>query len=146
LLVTADGDTVVRFYDTATWKMLHEYRGLTLETFTVAFTADGKRAVIGGPDDQITVLDSATGTELQKLPKDPDVVQQLLPFGNKGEALILYTDGDGKKPPHQSILNLNRAKSVPLTAERPLTGGGIVRGKLWVSSPRGNLLDIWIYE
>jgi len=146
LLATADGDTVVRFYDTATWKILHEYRGLTLETFAVAFTTDGKRTVIGGPDDHITILDPATGAELQKLSKDADVVQQLLPFGNGREAIILYTDGDGKRPPHQSILNLNDAKSAPLTAERPLTGGGIVKGKLWVSSPRGNVLDIWVYE
>ena len=146
LLLTADGDTVVRFYDTAAWKMLHEYRGLTLETFAVAFTADGKRAVIGGPDDHITVLDSATGAELQKLSKDPDVVQQLLPFGNEGETVILYTDSDGRKPPHQSVWNVNTAKSVPLTAERPLTGGGIVKDKLWVCSANGKVLDIWVFE
>jgi hypothetical protein len=146
LLLTADGDTVVRFYDTATWKMLHEYRGLTLETFAVAFTTDGQRAMIGGPDDRITVLDSTSGTELQKFSKDPDVVQQLLPFGNDGQTVILYTDGDGRKPPHQSLWNVNTAKSVPLTAERPLTGGGIVKGKLWVCSAKGKGLDIWIYE
>ena len=146
LLATSDGDTVVRFYDTATWQMLHEYRGLQLETFAVAFTTDGKRAVIGGPDDRITVLDPATGAEIQKFPKDADVIQQLFPFGNDGQAVILYTDGDGKKPPHQAIWNVNTAKSVPLTAERPLTGGGVVGGKLWVSSPKGNVLDIWVYE
>jgi hypothetical protein len=33
-----------------------------------------------------------------------------------------------------------------LTAERPLTGGGIVKGKLWVCSPKGKVLDIWVYE
>ncbi len=146
LLLTADGDTVVRFYDTATWKMLHEYRGLTLETFAAAFTTDGQRAVIGGPDDRITVLDSASGTELQKFSKDADVIQQLLPFGNDGETVILYTDGDGRKPPHQSIWNVNTGKSVPLTAERALTGGGIVKGKLWVCSAKGKVLDIWVYE
>ncbi len=132
--------------NTATWQMLHEYRGLQLETFAVAFTTDGKRAVIGGPDDRITVLDPATGAEIQKFPKDADVIQQLFPFGNDGQAVILYTDGDGKKPPHQAIWNVNTAKSVPLTAERPLTGGGVVGGKLWVSSPKGNVLDIWVYE
>ena len=146
LLLTADGDTVVRFYDTATWKMLHEYRGLTLETFAVAFTTDGKRAVVGGPDDRITVLDSASGSELQKFSKDADVIQQLLPFGNEGQAVILYTDGDGRKPPHQSIWNVNTAKAVPLIAERRLSGGGIVKGKLWVCSAKGNVLNIWVYE
>jgi WD40 repeat protein len=146
LLLTADGDTVVRFYDTATWKMLHEYRGVALEAFAVAFTTDGKRAMIGGSDDRVTVLDSATGAELQKLPKDADVIQQLLPFGNDGQVVILYADGDGRKPPRQAIWNVNTAKSSPLTAERPLTGGGIVKGKLWVCSPNGKVLDIWVYE
>lgn len=146
LLITADGDTAIRFYDTSTWKMLHEYRGLTLETFAVAFTTDGKRALVGGPYDHITVLDPATGAELQKLAKNADVVFQILPFGNDGLAAVAYFDGDGKRPPHQSIWNVNTAKSVPLTAERPFTGGSIVGGKLWVSSESGKVLDIWVYE
>jgi WD40 repeat protein len=146
LLMTADGDTVIRFYDTATWRLLHEYRGLTLESFAVAFTADGKHAVIGGPDDHITVLDSSTGAELQKLAKDADVIVQILPFGNEGQAAILYVDGEGVNPMHQSIWNANTAKAVPLTTERPLTGGGVVKGKLWVSGANGKTLDIWVYE
>ena len=146
LLVTSDGDTVVRFYDTSTWKMLHEYRGVTLETFGVAFTIDGKHVLIGGPDDHITVLDPVTGGELQKLSKDADVIFRILPFGNDGHAAIAYFDGDGKKPPHQSIWNVNSAKSVPLSADRPLTGGDIVNGKLWLSSTNGKVLDIWVYE
>jgi WD40 repeat protein len=146
LLVTADGDTVIRFYDAATWKMLHEYRGLTLETFAVAFTTDGKRVLIGGPDDRISVLDPATGAELEKLPKEADVVWRILPFGNDGQARIFYFDGDGKRPDHESIWNVNTAKSVPLSAERPFTGSGIVGGKLWLSSANGKVLDIWVYE
>ena len=146
LLVTADGDTVIRFYDTAAWQMLHEYRGLKLETFAVSTTTDGKRTLIGGPDDRITVLDSATGAEVQKLPKDADVIQQIFPFGNDGQAVIVYVDGDGRKPPHLSVWNVNTAKSVPLATERSLTGGGIVGGKLWVSSTNGNVLDIWVYD
>jgi WD40 repeat protein len=146
LLVTADGDTAIRFYDTATWKLLHEYRGMTLETFAVAFKTDGKRTLIGGPDDHITVLDSTTGAELQKLPKDADVIWRILPFGSDGQTRILYFDGDGKKPEHESIWNVNTAKSIPLSAERPFTGSGIVKGKLWLSSSNGKVLDIWIYE
>ncbi len=146
LLVTADGDTAIRFYDSSNWKMLHEYRGLTLESFGVAFTADGKRALIGGPDDRITVLDSATGAELQKLAKDTGVVARISPFGSDGQAAILYFDGDGGKPPHLSVWNVNNATSVPLSGERPLTGGGIVNGKLWLSSANGKVLDIWVYE
>jgi WD40 repeat protein len=146
LLVTADGDTVIRFYDSATWKILHEYRGLTLETFAVTFTTDGKRVLIGGPDDRITVLDPATGAELEKLPKEADVVWRILPFGNDGQARIFYFDGDGKRPEHESIWNVNIAKSVPLPADRPVTGSGVVKGKLWLSKTNGKVLDIWVYE
>jgi WD40 repeat protein len=146
LLVTSDGDTAIRFYETSTWKMLHEYRGLTLETFAVAFTTDGKRVLTGGPDDHITVLDPATGAEMQKLDKDPDVLDLLVPFGDDGKAFILYFDGDGKRPAHQAIWSVNTAKSSPLTGERPFTGQGIVDGKLWLSSSNGKVLDIWTYE
>jgi WD40 repeat protein len=146
LLVTADGDTAIRFYDAATWKRLHEYRAITLETFAVTFTTDGKRVLIGGPDDRITVLDAATGAELEKLPKEPDVVWRILPFGSDGQAKIVYFDGDGKKPDHESIWNLNTAKSVPVSAGRPVTGSGVVDGKLWLSSANGKVLDIWIYQ
>ena len=146
LLLTSDGDTAIRFYDTATWKMLREYRGLTLESFAVAFTTDGKRVLIAGPDDRITVLDSVTGAELQKLSKDPEVIGGIFPFGNDGQAMIHYFDGDGKKPAYRSIWNLNDAKSIPLTAEYPFTSGGIVGGKLWVGSANGNVLNIWVYE
>jgi WD40 repeat protein len=146
LLVTADGDTVIRFYDTSTWKMLHEYRGLTLESFAVVFTTDNKRVLVGGPDDHITVLNSSTGAELHKLAKDTDVVELIRTFGSDGQAMINYFDVDGKKPDHRSIWNVNTAQSVPLTADHPLTGSGIVGGKLWVSGTNGKTLDIWVYE
>jgi WD40 repeat protein len=146
LLVTADGDTVVRFYDTATWQMVHEYRGLTLESFGLAFTADGKRTLVGGPDDRITVLDSASGTELQKLSKDADVIYTITTFGSDGQAAILYFDADGGRRPYQSIWNVNTATSVPLPTEPTITGSGIVGGKLWLSSTNGNVLHIWVYE
>ncbi len=112
----------------------------------MAFTTDGKRALIGGADDHITVLDPATGAELQKLPKDADVIVQIFPFGSDGQAAIHYFDADGKRPEHESIWNVNSAKSVPLSAERPLSGGGVVNGKLWLSSTNGKVLDIWVYE
>jgi len=146
LLVTADGDTVIRFYDTASWNMLYEYRGLTLESFAVAFTTDGNRVIVGGPDERITVLDPATGTELQKLAKDADVIELIRPFGSNGQAMINYFDGEARKPDHRSVWNINTAKSVPLTADHPTTGSGIVGGKLWVSSTNGKVLDIWAYE
>jgi hypothetical protein len=83
--------------------MVHEYRGVALESFAVAFTADGRKTLVVGPDDHITVLDSGTGKELQKLTKDPEVIQQIFSFGSEGQAAILHVDGDGRKPRRQTL-------------------------------------------
>jgi len=143
-LVTADGDTIVRFYDTASWRILHDYRGVKLETFSVAF-ASAKRILIGGADDKITELDD-TATEKRRIDKDLGVVAKMLPIGSSGQAAILYFDGEGKAPPHQSIWNIETGVSSPLPSTRPLTGGGVVHGKLWVASAKGKALEIWEYD
>jgi len=112
LLVTADGDTIIRFYDTSKWKMVHEYRGLTLETFTTAFTPDGKHVLLGGADDRITELDRM-GTQLQRLPKDTGVTALIAPIGNSGQAIIAYFDGEGRAPDHQSFWKMASGESSP---------------------------------
>ena len=77
LLVTADGDTVVRWYDTTTGQKLREYRGFKLETFGLTFTRDGKQVLAGGADPQITVLDAATAEAVRKLPADAGVTYEI---------------------------------------------------------------------
>jgi len=141
VLVVADGDTVVRFYDTATWRLLHEYRGLKLETFTVAFTPDGKHVVLGGADDHITKLDLAA-SDAQFLTKDTGVPSGITFIGTSGQAVILYYDGEGRAPPHGSIWSLDSGKSTPLPDEAKLTGGGVVNGKLWLMIAKGKTLNI----
>ena len=146
LLATADGDTVLRIYDTSTWKMVHEYRGFKLETFAVPFTSDGKYLLAGGADDHISVLDLSLGREVHRLRGETGVVGDIVPMGDNRRAAALYFDGNGLKPPHQVVWNLDTFKAEPLTAEHPLTGGGLVRGKLWIASANGRSLQVWEYE
>ena len=154
LLVTADGDTAIRFHDTATWHMVRDYRGALLETFAVAFTGNGKRVLIGGPDSHITELD-LSGAELRRLDKETDVVQQILPFSTE-QAIVVYSDAEGRARPHASLWNMETGKSSPLSMDAPLTGGGVVRrrkvwgggitdGRLWVARATGKSLQVFEY-
>ena len=146
LLATADGDTVVRVYDTSTWKMTHEYRGLRLETFAVPFTGDGKYLMAGGADDHISVLDLSAETEAHRLSGQTGYVADILPLGDNRRAAVVYLDTDGLKPPRAVVWNLDTFKAEPLPAEHPLTGVGLVRGKLWVVSTVGSSLQAWEYQ
>jgi len=146
LLATADGDTVLRIYDTATWKIVREYRGIKLETFAVPFTGDGKYLLAGGADDHISVLEVSSGTEVRKLGGQAGYVGEILPLGDNRRAAVVYLDNNGLKPPRPMMWNLETLKAEPLTSERPLTGGGLVRGKLWVVSAAGSSLQAWEYE
>jgi WD40 repeat protein len=146
LLATADGDTVLRVYDTSTWKMALEYRGFKLETFAVPFSNDGKYLLAGGADDHIAVLDLSSGTEVHRLAGEHGAVGDILPLGDNRRVAVLYFDSDGLKPPHQVVWNLETLKAEPLTAEHPFTGGGLVRGKLWVASATGGSLQVWEYQ
>jgi hypothetical protein len=153
LLVTADGDTAIRFYDTATWRMVREYRRLVLETFAIAFAADGKRVLIGGPDSHITEL-NLSGAELRRLEKESDVIQQILPLSGR-QAVIVYSDAEGRRPPHASFWDMETGKSSPLGIDSPPTGGGVVRrrkvwgsimaGTLWLTRTSGNSLQVFEY-
>lgn len=154
LLVTADGDTAIRFYGTTTWRMVRENRGLLLETFAVAFADDGKRVLIGGPDDHITELD-LSGTELRRLDKETDVIQRILTLSNQ-RAIVVYSDAEGRRPPHASFWDLETGKSSPLSIDSPPTGGGVVRrrkvwggsitaGTLWLTRATGNSLQVFEY-
>jgi len=146
LLATAEGDTILRVYDTSTWKIVSEYRGLKLETFAVAFTGDGKYLLAGGADDHISVIDVSSGAEVHRLEGETGVVYGIFPLSGKPQVEALYADADGIKPPHQVVWDLDTRKAKPLITERAITGGGVVRGKLWATSADGSSLQIWEYE
>ncbi len=145
LLVTADGDTVIRFYDTSNWQMLHEYRKQMLEMFVVAFTPDGKHVLLGGADDEITVLDATTADPAQPPAPLGDNIRLIVPFGDASDAILVLTDVEGKRPRKMVVWNSRSGKSTPLMAKDPITAGGMVRGQLWLGSANDKTLEIWRY-
>jgi WD40 repeat protein len=145
LLVTADGDTLIRFYDTATWQLQHVYRGILLETFIVTFAADGKHVLLGGPDSHITQLDTSAA-DPRLLERDAGVVVQIFPFGTSAQALVNYFDGEGRAPSHQSIWSVDTGKTSPLPSDAKITGIGVVRNHLWLASLKDRTLQISEYR
>lgn len=145
VLVTAAGDTVIRFYDTASWKLLHEYRALLLETFTVAFTLDGKHVLLGGAYDQVVELD-INGAEQRRIQKDPDVPAPIQPFGSSGQALVAYFDPDGKTENYRAIWDPETGKSARLQFDAPITSTQVVHGQLWLASAKEDSLQVFEYN
>jgi WD40 repeat protein len=147
LLVAAGDDTVVRWYDTATWQKTREYRGFLLETFALAFTPDGKYLLAGGADSRITVLDVASGKEVRQLPPEAgSYIVAINMLGDKQRAATVYLDDAGEKPAHELFWDLATAKSVALKSDSPATCGGVVGGKFWCCTADGKTLTISQHE
>lgn len=133
-------DTVVRLWRTDTWKSAGEYRGYLLEPFAIDFSSDDKQLLVGGADKQITVVDVATATKLRQLPAQPDPIGMIAAL-DADHVAALYFDEDGRKPPRAMVWDLKAGSAHPVT--KPMTGGGIVKGKLWLANANGKSLEIW---
>lgn len=147
LLVAAGDDTVLRWYDTATWKKTRENSDFLLETFALAFTPDGKHVLAGGADARITVLDAATAKQIRQFPPEAgSSVAVIDVLGDKQRLATVYFDDAGEKPPHAMLWDIGSAKSAGLQSDAPLTCGTVVGGKLWVCSANGKTLTMSQYE
>jgi WD40 repeat protein len=139
--VTTSSDTVVRFWD-ASWKLSREFRELTLEPFAVTFSLDGKLVLVTIADGDILVLDAATGAVAHKLKGNGDPADAIEALAD-GDSFALATfDADGKRPPRISIWSL-RAGAPRFVEPGMVTGGGIVKGELWLARHTEKLLEIW---
>jgi WD40 repeat protein len=146
LLVAVGDDTVLRWYDTASWQKTRDYRGFLLETFALHFTPDGKQLLAGGADARLTIFDVASGKQLrQMLPESGASVAFIDLLGN-GQAAAVYFDDAGEKPPHALLWDLAAATSVPIKADAPPTCGGIVAGKLQMCTVDGTTLTLSQYQ
>ena len=143
VLVVAGDDTLLRWYDTATWQKTVEDRSFLLETFALVFTSDGKQVLAGGADGGITVLDAATAQPVRKLPPGNGnyiVALEYLPAQQRAAAL--YLDDAGGKPPHGRLWNLTNADSIAMTFDGMPSCGRMVNGKLWACGLDGSALKI----
>jgi len=142
-LVVAGDDTVIRWYDTATWQKTREYSGFLLETFAMAFTPDSKRLLAGGADARITVFDAASGKVFRQFgPEDGSSVIDIKLLDKGQRAATLYMDDAGGKPPHALVWNMETAKSDPLKWETTPSCGGLVSGKLWFCTTENKMMTI----
>ena len=148
LLATGGGDTVMRIYDTGTWKMLHENRNASkLEMFDMDFTPDGKYLLAGGADDHLLVIDAATGEETRKLGGPSGVIDDVSALGDNTHVLVEYVDADDvNKPPVHAIWNLDTQKAQAMPDLETVTGHRVVNGKMWFASTKGTALQIFEYN
>lgn len=143
LLVVAGGDTVVRWYDTATWQTTSEYNGFLLDTFALTFTPDGKNLLAGGADSRITVFDVASGKKLRQLLTEAASSVGSIDFlADKTQVMTEYFDNAGEKPPHRLVWNLTTDKSTPVQIDFRPSCGSVVDGKLWLCNTDGTMLTI----
>jgi len=147
LLVAAGGDTVVRWYDTASWQMTRQYDGFLLDTFALTFTPDGKNLLAGGADSRITIFDVASGKQVRELPPQAGSSVGDIDFlSDKSQVMTNYFDNAGEKPPHRLVWNLTTDKSTPVQIDFRPTCGSVVDGKLWLCNTDGKTLTITQHE
>ena len=143
LMAVTTGDNILRWYDTATWQKTREYRDFLLATFALTFSPDGKSLLAAGADSRITVFDAATGKQLRQMPPQTgSSIFSLDLLRDPNQAVAVYYDNAGEKPPHALIWNLTTAKSVPFVIDPPPTCGEVVNGKIWTCNVNGNTLMI----
>jgi len=142
-LVAGGGDTVVRWYDTATWQKTREYDGFLLDSFALAFTPDGKYLLAGGADSRITIFDVASGKQMRQLPPQMGSSVGDIDFlSDKSQVMTNYFDNAGEKPPHRLIWDLTTGQSTPVQIDFRPTCGSVVDGKLWLCNSDGKMLTI----
>jgi len=146
LLVAVGDDTVLRWYDTASWQKTRDYRGFLLETFALHFTTDGKQLLAGGADARLTIFDVASGKQLRQTPSEAGASVAFIDVLGNGQTAVVYFDDAGEKPPHALLWDVATLTSAPIKADAPPTCGGVVAGKLQVCTVDGKTLTLSQYQ
>jgi hypothetical protein len=119
---------------------------MTLEPFTIAFTADNKFVLVGGPSKSLILLDVRNGKAVRSYPKQKDVVRYLEAFPDGSAVAVAFFDEKGSNIPAPVMIfeissgNI-RAQWLP---ETPIIGGGwMADGRLLLATATPEALHIW---
>ncbi|HXZ81665.1 MAG TPA: hypothetical protein VEG30_17180 [Terriglobales bacterium] len=147
LLLTADGDTVVRLYDVNSGKKLASNRDLLLESFGTAFIPDGHYAVVGGADPAILFFDPATGKTKRKLGSHPGVVDSITAAPDGKHLIVTYFDATGLTKPMPILYwDIATEKSQVISDGKGVIGCGVAKDQIWVATAKDNTLELWRWE
>ena len=121
-IIAGGGDTIVRFYETGSWKLKWEYTGLMLEPFGFSFIRNGLKLAVGGVDDRIDILDSTTGKLVRTLHTGYKGIHKILSVGDKNWMAVEYFDELTNKQEGWRLVNINSGKSRKLCDANTLVG------------------------
>ena len=137
LLVTAGGDTVIRFYQTDPIKELARNQDALLESLAVEFTRDSRYALVGGVDGVISVLDAATGKAARSLGRQTGLVAMMAAMPDGRHVAAAYVDSDDmRKPPSIVMWDLHAGTPETISNTRGVLGWGLVKGEFWIATSR----------
>jgi WD40 repeat protein len=143
-LASADEDTEIRLYD-AEGVLRATVDDLPLESFALAFTADGKHLVLGGADKRVTVLDGVTGKVVRPLPKQPDSIIWLAPL-RAGQTIVTgsFKDESMDLPGATLAWALDGSAPREITTQQRFNGGGAVAdGRLLLTTMVEGAIVVW---
>jgi len=139
-LAAGGGDTVVRLYDTSSWKLINQYNGLKLEPFGLSFTSDGSRLIVGGIDDRLTILDASTCKEMKILHSGKTGVTSVKPVEDSGWFAVHYVDARTNKPLAWRLVNINTGATHSLSGANTLVSA--YGNKIWRFRFVGDTLSV----
>jgi len=143
-LASADEDTAIRLYDAD--GVLHAtVDDLSLESFALTFTADGKQVVVGGADKRVTVLDGVTGRIVRQLPKQPDSIVFLVAL-RAGQTIVSasFKDESMDLPGAMLAWALDGSPPREITTGQRFNGGGSVKdGRLLATTMVDGAIVVW---
>ncbi len=143
LLLVADGDTVVRLYETDSGKQLAANEEFLLDSFAAEFTLDGKQVLVGGADRTLTVLDKGTLEVLKKMPAQKGAIRALLPMPDGAHVAALYFSADDPRNPTPVLIwDLRSGSSRTASDDRQISAVGLVGSELWLASVEGKTVEL----